>query len=92
MLRTMINDTPFELKWILQGRLCGQWVNDLQEKWESTKSTRVGRKCSVDLEDVICVDSKGESLLLEMVAEGTVLIASRAYMKHVLESLNVRQK
>jgi ABC-type transporter Mla MlaB component len=88
----MLNDTPFELKWVLQGRLCGQWAVDLQEKWENTKSSRTGRKCTVDLEDVICVDTKGESLLLEMVAEGTVLIASRAYMKHVLKSLNVPQK
>jgi len=92
MLRTMITDTPFELKWVLQGRLCGQWAVDLKEKWISTKSTRAGRKCTVDLEDVICVDNKGESVLLEMVAEGTVLIANRAYMKHVLESLNEPQK
>lgn len=92
MLRTMITDTPFEQKWVLQGRLCGQWAVDLKEKWESTNSTRVGRKCTVDLEDVICVDSKGESALLEMAAEGTALVASRAYMRHILESLNERQK
>jgi len=46
----------------------------------------------VDLEDVICVDSKGESALLGMAAEGTALIASRAYMRHILESLNEPQK
>lgn len=40
MLRTMIADTAFEQKWILQGRLCGQWVVDLKEKWENMKSTR----------------------------------------------------
>ena len=92
MLRTMITDTPFELKWVLQGRLCGEWAVDLKEQWESTKGTRAGRKCTVDLEDVICVDNKGEKVLLEMVAEGVELIASRAYMKHVLESLNELQK
>lgn len=92
MLRTMITDTPFEQRWVLQGRLCGQWAVDLKEKWESTRSERAGRRCAVDLEDVICVDSKGESVLLEMAAEGTVLMASRAYMKHILESLNEPQK
>ena len=92
MLRTTITDTPFEQKWVLQGRLCGQWAVDLKEKWESTRSSRVGRTSTVDLEDVICVDNKGETLLLEMAAEGTALIANRAYMRHILESLSESQK
>ena len=88
MLRTTITDTPLEQKWVLQGRLCGQWAADLRERWKSTRGTREGRTCSIDLEDVNCVDSRGEDVLLEMVAEGAVFSASRAYMKHILESLN----
>lgn len=91
MLRTMIADTPFEQKWVLQGRLCGQWAEDLKEKWESSRSARKGRRCAIDLEDVTYVDSKGEGVLLEMVTEGATLLASRAYMKRVLESLKQRQ-
>jgi anti-anti-sigma regulatory factor len=89
MLRAMITDTPFEQKWVLQGRLCTQWAADLKERWESTRSTRIGRKCAVDLEDVISVDTVGEDVLLEMAAEGAMLFATRAYMKHILESLRV---
>ena len=89
MLRTMITDTPFEQKWVLQGRLSKQWAADLKERWESTQSTRIGRKCTVDLEDVILVDAEGEDVLLEMVTEGAALFATRAYMKHILESLHL---
>jgi len=92
VLRTMITDTPFEQKWVLQGRLCGVWALDLQEKWLSTKSTREGRKCAVDLEDVVSVDGNGERVLLQMATEGAALRASRAYMKHVLESLKEEQR
>lgn len=92
MLRTMITDTPFEQKWVLQGRLCGVWAQDLQEKWLSTRSTREGRKCAINLEDVIFVDGKGECVLLQMASEGAVLRAKRAYMKHVLESLKQQQR
>lgn len=92
MLRTMITDTPFEQIWVLQGRLCGQWAVELKEQWERTKSTRAGRKCEINLEDVIFVDRNGESMLLEMMAEGAVLIASRVYMKDRLESLNEQLK
>jgi anti-anti-sigma regulatory factor len=84
----MITDTPFEQKWVLHGRLCRQWAADLQERWESTRSTRQGRKCIIDLEDVVSVDARGEGVLLEMAAEGAALFASRAYMKHILESLH----
>jgi hypothetical protein len=92
MLRTMITDEPFEQKWILQGRLCGQWADDLKEKWENMKSTRTGRKCVIDMEDVVSVDNKGKSLLLEMVLEGADIIASRFYVRHIAESLNHQSK
>jgi len=88
MLRTMITDSPFEQRWVLQGRLCRQWAADLKERWESTRGTRKGRKCTINLEDVISVDAQGEDVLLEMVSEGAALFASRAYMKHILESLH----
>jgi len=88
----MITDTPFGQKWVLQGRLCGVWALDLQEKWLSTRSAREGRKCAVDLEDVVFVDRKGECVLLQMASEGAVLRASRLYMKHVLESLKEQQR
>ena len=92
MLRTMITDTPFEQKWVLQGRLAGVWALDLQEKWLSTRGTREGRRCAVDLEDVISIDSAGERVLVQMASEGAMLCASRAYMKHVLESLKEQQR
>ena len=88
MLRTMITDTPFEQKWVLQGRLCSRWAADLKERWESTRGTREGRKCTIDLEDVISVDAAGEEVLLEMATEGAALVARRVYMKYILESLN----
>jgi hypothetical protein len=92
MLRTMITDMPFEQKWVLQGRLCGQWAVDLKEKWDTTRSSRAGRKCVIDLEDVDCVDDKGRILLHEMVFEGADIVSSRFYVKHVVELLSERLK
>ncbi len=89
MLRTTITDAPCEQKWILQGHLRGQWATDLSQRWNETSDTRAGRKCIVDLEDVISVDETGETTLLRMATEGAHLTASRAYMKHILEGLHV---
>ena len=90
MMRTMITETPFEQRWILQGRLCGQWAVDLGRKWRETSNSRQGRKCVVNLEDVVCVDREGEKVLQQILTEGVQVIVSRAYMKHVVESLNTR--
>jgi ABC-type transporter Mla MlaB component len=91
MLRTMITDAPFEQKWVLQGRLCGQWAIDLKQRWDAARNERQGRKCVVDLEDVTCVDSNGEVLLREMLEEGCRIISSRAYTKYVLETLKAER-
>lgn len=87
MLRTMINDAPFEQRWIIQGRLCGQWAADLKEKWEETRRAREGRRCVVVVEDVLAVDRSGESTLAQMLTEGASVVTTRAYMKHVLRRL-----
>jgi ABC-type transporter Mla MlaB component len=86
----MITETPFEQRWVLQGKLCGQWAVDLGRKWTETKNARQGRKCVVNLEDVVSVDSEGEKVLQQILTEGAQVIASRAYMKHVIESLKIR--
>jgi anti-anti-sigma regulatory factor len=90
MMRTMITETPFEQTWVLQGKLCGQWAVDFGRKWTEGKNARQGRKCIVNLEDVICVDSEGEKVLQQILKEGAQITVSRAYMKHVIESLNIR--
>jgi hypothetical protein len=91
MLRAMIADTPFEQRWVLQGRLCGESAADLTQKWAKTRNTRQGRRCVVDVEDVVWVDDEGERLLLQMKSEGSEVVASGVYMKHLLDSLNERQ-
>jgi anti-anti-sigma regulatory factor len=87
MLRTTIVDTPSEQKWILQGRLAGQWATDLKACWAEKRGARHGRKCVVDLEDVTFIDSEGEGVLLQVVQDGAELVSSRAYVKHLLAEL-----
>lgn len=92
MLRTMITEGPFEQTWILHGRLCSRWAADLKELWQHSRNTRAGRQCTINLEDVTSVDQVGESALLEMVQEGARLVASRAYMKSILEALRASRE
>lgn len=91
MLRTMITETPFLQKWVLQGRLSSEWAVELKQKWTEMVNTRQGRTCVVDISDVISMDSNGESVLLQMIADGARMTASGPYMKQVLEDLTSRE-
>jgi anti-anti-sigma regulatory factor len=90
MLRTMITETEFEQRWVLQGRLAGGYALDLKQRWEEACRTRRWRSCIVDLEDVTSVDHDGEGLLRQMAADGAQFVANRAYMKHLLDDLAER--
>jgi len=64
---------------------------DLQEKWLSTRSAREGRKCAIDLEDVIFVDAKGDACSCKWLGRrGSP--RQPPHMKHFLESLQEKQR
>jgi hypothetical protein len=85
MLKITRTETPAEEKWILQGRLVGLWVNELNRTWKETHRTDDNLKCIVDLNEVTFIDKKGETLLRTMSKEGAQFIATGMYIKHVLQ-------
>ena len=85
MLKITRTETPAEEKWILQGRLVGLWVGELRRSWKKTHQTDNNLKCVVDLNEVTCIDKKGEMLLRTMSKQGAQFIATGIYIKHVLQ-------
>lgn len=87
----MITEMPFEQRWVLQGRLCGEWAVDLRKRWEEALNARPWRRYVIDLEDVTSVDRIGESVLLQMLTQGAQAVARRAYMKDVIANVKRQQ-
>jgi hypothetical protein len=85
VLKITRTETPAEEKWILQGRLVGLWVGELRRSWKKTHQTDNNLKCVVDLNEVTCIDKKGEMLLRTMSKQGAQFIATGIYIKHVLQ-------
>ena len=85
LLKITRTETPAEEKWILQGRLVGLWVSELRRSWKKTHQTDNHLKCVVDLNEVTCIDKKGEMLLRTMSKQGAQFIATGIYIKHVLQ-------
>jgi hypothetical protein len=89
MLRITIAENEFEQRWVLQGRLAGPWVTELETSWNNRRADD-GRKCIVDLTDVTLVDQCGEQLLEAMKRAGAELTGSFVYLKYLVDEISSR--
>jgi hypothetical protein len=88
MLRIAIRSTEDQERWILEGRLAGQVVDELTASWKRVVSEELRRKRVVDLVGVTFVDQHGEQALLEMKIDNAEFAARGVYMKSLLASLS----
>jgi hypothetical protein len=92
VLKITLVDSPDEERWLLQGRLAGQWVDALVASWEKDHHKSDKRRCLVDLTDVTFIDRKGEAALAELLAQGADFIATGVYTKELLSNLRSAQE
>ena len=92
MLRIAVRSSQNEDKWILEGRLAGQVVDELTAAWKKTGRGRAGCRSVVDLVDVTFVDERGEQALMEMMIEGAEFVVRGVYTRSLLKSLSERCK
>jgi len=88
MLKITIQDSADELRFRLEGRLCGPWVGELRQCWLTAASTTGGRVTVLDMGEVDFIDSAGESLLAEMGCAGVKLVASTPFIQALVDSLS----
>jgi ABC-type transporter Mla MlaB component len=88
MLRITVTENESEQRWVLQGRLTGSYVEELTAGWRANRNRRQTQSCTVDLNDVTCIDKDGEQVLLMMIKDGAKFVATGLYTKHLLESLS----
>jgi anti-anti-sigma regulatory factor len=87
MLKITLYDGAGELRFRLEGKLSGPWVDELRQCWLTAASTARGRQTILDLSDVDFVDSCGQALLSEMHRESVRLMAATPVIRAVLEEI-----
>jgi hypothetical protein len=87
MLNFTITDTPTEQRITLSGKLIGPWVQELRRVWEQCRSQAAGRKVVCDLNNVIQIEESANSLLNEMMAEGTELVSDGSLNGWLIQAL-----
>src|SRR6185295_1298147 len=73
-ITTRINSGRTSL--VIEGRLAGACVGELERCWLATKSQESPETISVDLSSVTFIDTPGKLLLAEMHKQGIRLVAS----------------
>jgi ABC-type transporter Mla MlaB component len=73
MLRITVDYDVNSIALRLEGKLKGDWVDELRKVWSGVRSTRLNEGAIVNLTDVSVVDVAGRHLLAEIYSNGGVL-------------------
>jgi len=72
---------------VLEGRLCGPWVDELDRCWHELVATHDPHTLTVQLDGLTFVDADGKSLCRRIYAAGTALAASGCMMRALVEEI-----
>lgn len=92
MLRITIEEKPGRAVFRLEGKLTGEWVDELERCWLSSKARAGLMRSRIDLTGVSFVDEKGQALLERLVVQGAELVAHSPLMIAVARTLTSRAK
>lgn len=87
MLRITLPDGSATRRFIIEGRLVGDCVSELERCWETTTLAESCLSILMDLTNVTCIDESGKQLLARMHEQGARLIANGIMMKNIIEEI-----
>jgi anti-anti-sigma regulatory factor len=91
MLRIYIHDEVPVTSFVLEGKLVGPWVKELEKCWESASAANPSRAMLVDLADVTFMDSEGRALLARMRRKGVKLLSNGVLINAIVADIEAQQ-
>jgi len=92
MLRIYIHDQVPVTSFVLEGKLVGQWVKELEKHWESAFAANPSRMMLVDLADVSFIDAEGRALLARMRQKGARLLSTGVLINAIVAEIDAEQR
>jgi anti-anti-sigma regulatory factor len=87
MLRITIHDCPRVLTVLLEGRLSGAWVQELERCWQHARDGPSESTLRVDLTGVTSIDDAGQAWLASMHRTGAEFIAPDCLTKGIVSEI-----
>ena len=91
MLRITTSNGSDVTHFIVEGKLAGPCVCELEKCWQSMISQDSASRVVVDLTSVTFVDDAGKALLSRMSEEGTRFVASLLMPKAIIKEIESKQ-
>jgi hypothetical protein len=92
MLRIYVHDQVPMTSFVLEGKLVGPWVKELENCWETALVTCPSRTMLVDLADVSFIDAEGRALLTRMRQKGVRLLSTGILINSIVDEINSEQR
>ena len=92
MLRIYIHDEVPMTSFVLEGKLVGPWVTELEKCWETALAANCSRGILVDLADVTFMDSKGKALLARMRRKGVKLLSNGVLINAIVAEIEAQKR
>ena len=92
MLRIYIHDQVPVTSFVLEGKLVGPWVKELEKHWESALAAGSSRTMLVDLADVSFIDAEGRALLARMRQKGVRLLSAGVLINAIVAEIDAQQR
>jgi ABC-type transporter Mla MlaB component len=86
MLKVTIKQEQAVETWELEGKLCGDWVKELERCWNERQSP-AGAALQVHLKAVSYIDAAGKLLLTAMYGQGVEIKGCGCMTKAVVEEI-----
>ena len=90
MLKITTRQETGTLRLVLEGRLAGPWLNELEQSWQCVKGSMTVRRI-VDLTGVTYIEEQGTTLLNRMWQEGAEFIVTGCCNTPLIERITGSQ-
>ncbi len=87
MLRITIHNEAVTTRFVLEGKLAGPWVEELQKCWQAALIAAPDDAFHLHLADVFFVDEAGQALLAALHRQGVTLTAKGLMAEAVVEAV-----
>lgn len=92
MLRIYIHDQVPVTSFVLEGKLVGPWVEELEKCWETALAAHPKRTMLVDLADVSFIDGDGRALLGRMRQQGVKLLSTGVLINAIVAEIDAQER
>jgi anti-anti-sigma regulatory factor len=91
MLRITTHDQAPVTSFVLEGKLVGPWVKELETCWESVLAAEPSRAMLVNLASVTFIDSAGRALLARMRRLGVRLLSTGVLINLIVAEIEAEE-